>query len=70
MTASGQLTKSLHTVTAVVRVAMHLNERALTDTDIEELVSAALRVLGHTGWTKYDPTVAKCIAALKKELGQ
>ena len=70
MTASGQLTKSLHTVTAVVRVALHINERTLTNTDIEALVQSALQILGHTGWTKYDPTVAKCIAALKKELGQ
>lgn len=62
--------KSLHTVTAVVKVAMfmHLQPRAVRS--LEELVFDALGVLGHTGYTKYDPTVAKCIAALKKALGQ
>lgn len=62
--------KSLHTVTAVVRVALHINERTLTNTDIEALVQSALHILGYTGYTKHDPTVAKCIAALNKALGQ
>ncbi len=62
--------KSLHTVTAVVRVAMHLNERALCDTDAEDLARAAFRVLGYTDYSTCDPVMAKCLAALKKELGQ
>ena len=69
MTVSGQLTKSLHTVTAVVNVALHLDETRTTRyADPAEKVFEALRVLNHPGYTKYDPTVAKCIAALKKEL--
>ena len=72
MTVSGQLTKSLHTVTAVVQVAMHLNTVPYPSAQMrdEQLVQAALQVLGHPGYTKHDPTVSKCIVAVGKALGR
>lgn len=67
------LTKSLHTVTAVSRVAVHLQKERKTKSPAGELVVKALRVLGYDcndfpdGTS--DPTVVACIAATKKLLG-
>lgn len=66
--------KSLHTVTAVVRVAKHFHDR---DRESGEVVSTgyyvvvALELLGYEPGS-YDPhgLYAKSLAALKKELGQ
>lgn len=59
------LTKSLHTVTAVSRVAhMHL---AVTGKNVKVAVRMALKTLGQPGpWPEDDPTVLACIEATKK----
>lgn len=59
------LTKSLHTVTAVSRVAKHIDDLHPVRMKPDELVRRALRVLGHEA-PKDDPTVAACIAAYKR----
>lgn len=61
------LTKSLHTVTAVTRVAKYLRAMHPATLAIPNAVSRALVILGQEGpWEKDDPTVLACIAAFKK----
>ena len=65
------LTKSLHTVTAVVNVAQFIaQESCMASYPTEDLVQMALSVLGHTGYLNSDPVVSRCIAVLNKELGR
>jgi len=59
------LTKSLHTITVVSRLAQHIGA-GLTDT---EACRYALRVLGWSdedNWTRNDETFAACVAKLKQ----
>lgn len=61
------LTKSLHTVTAVARLARYLqrqpNASRLTDT---EACRHALDILGQPfGWSKEDETFSNCVAKCK-----
>lgn len=59
------LTKSLHTVTVVSRLAMHLMKDAPSMTDTEAC-RAALEILGYEcDWTRTDDTFAACVAKLK-----
>lgn len=64
------LTKSLHTVTAVARVAVYLQRKNKTKKPAGELAVDALRVLGYDpqAFEKgvYDPTFLHCIEAIKK----
>lgn len=65
------LTKSLHTITVVTRVALHLLASKTADyrTSDTDLCRDALRVLGWTdedNWTRNDPTFAACVAKLKQ----
>ena len=61
------LTKSLHTVTAVSRVAMHLRKTRRLKGPAGEAVIEALRILGYPHVdTVEDPTVIACVAATKK----
>lgn len=67
------LTKSLHTVSAVVNLALHLMQgRAVTKTDTPEaFVAAALTILGQPGpWPADDETVAACVKQLTKRLAK
>lgn len=59
------LTKSLHTVTAVSRVAaMHYS---VSGGSAKQAVKMALETLGQAGpWPKDDPTVEAAIRATKK----
>lgn len=64
------LTKSLHTVTAVSRVAAHLATLSAGKPDPLAMVMAAIELVGQgTGWASDDETVAKCIAATRKLMG-
>lgn len=64
------LTKSLHTVTAVSRVAAHLQKSRKTKAPAGKLVVDALRILGyHEIDTVNDPTVTACVTATKKLIG-
>lgn len=69
------LTKSLHTVTAVSRVALELarRESKLSAASAELLVADALYALGyayhpHDFAFQNDPTIARCVAAVRAEL--
>lgn len=68
------LTKSLHTITVVSKLADYLMSQTRgTDTlrsdQYTEACREALRVLGWTdesNWTRNDPTFAACVAKLKQ----
>ena len=66
------LTKSLHTVTAVSRIALEIangTDKAVACGTVVELVRAALEMLGQpSDWNAGDPTMAACIAAVEKGL--
>lgn len=63
------LTKSLHTVTAVSRVAHHLATTKPRTTDPELAVRSALLVLGYDGdYPANDPTILAAINATRKLL--
>jgi hypothetical protein len=59
------LTKSLHTVTAVSRLAVHLHAtRTNGPKRSAALVQQALQILGQAGaWAEDDPTLVACIDA-------
>lgn len=62
------LTKSLHTVTGVSNVALHLLKSA-PDTDSRIVTIEALRLLGQWDGASYpetDPTFAACVAKVAK----
>jgi hypothetical protein len=63
------LTKSLHTVTAVSRVALELSQFR-ESADPVELTHAALNVLGYSvlQFSADDTTIAACVAATAKLL--
>lgn len=64
------LTKSLHTVSAVSRVAVHLAGISAGKPDPVVMVHSALQLLGHPGpWPEDDPTVAMAIKQTTKALG-
>lgn len=66
---SKHLTKSLHTVTAVSRLARYLAEQHPADLPVHNAVTRALRVLGQPGpWPDDDPTVAAANKATTKLL--
>lgn len=59
------LTKSLHTVTVVSRVARHLQEQ---DSSLSDLAAcrAALELVGQASdWSATDETLAVCVAKVK-----
>lgn len=59
------LTKSLHTITVVTRVALHCCADIRSETDA---CREALRILGWTdedNWTRNDETFAACVTKLK-----
>lgn len=61
------LTKSLHTVTAVSRVAKHLIDMHPANLKPVDGVKRALRVLGQAGpWPEDDPTVLAAIKATQR----
>lgn len=65
------LTKSLHTVTAVSRLAREMGkvraDAGLPMPTLETLVRGALDVLGQpSDWSLGDPTMAACITAASK----
>lgn len=69
------LTKSLHTVTVVTRVALLLTARPSgSGMTAEEATAAALYALGFDSFAEQvplastDPTVCRCIAAVRAEL--
>lgn len=64
------LTKSLHTITAVANVALHLYQTDGKAADAHALTRAALEILGYDigAFAKADETVARCIAAVQKLL--
>lgn len=64
------LTKSLHTVTAVTRVAMHLDSMTPVELTPTQAADRALRVLGYTPPFKNDDTYARCVASVKKEMSR
>jgi hypothetical protein len=70
------LTKSLHTITAVVNVALHLSKAQTRNNignakDALHWVSEALDLLGQPGpWDVTDETVQRCVAALLKKVGK
>lgn len=67
--ASAYLTKSLHTVTAVSRVALHIYQEYAHGDNAAALTYKALSILGYNRpFLKDDPTVAACIAAVKKAM--
>lgn len=71
MATKPTLTKSLHTITAVANVARYIRESApRTITDARALTAHALEVLGYdiTTFSKSDPTLERCIAAVEKVL--
>lgn len=69
--ATKPLTKSLHTVTAVTRVALHLIELNPLVTTSKKALDRALQVLGYDArqFAANDPTVAACLASIKKASG-
>lgn len=64
------MTKSLHTVTAVSRVAVLLNQMQPNKAEPATLVGEALRVLGYDDSPATDPVVAACIKATAKLLAK
>lgn len=67
MTDRKYLPKSLHTVTAVTRVALYIDEMHPVRFSADALAYRALSALGYDRpFLKDDPTVAACIAAVKK----
>lgn len=64
------LTKSLHTVSAVTRVALYLARQSGADSDAAPaLVADALDMLGHDASAFVnDPTVERCIGAVRDAL--
>lgn len=66
MSTRTNLTKSLHTVTAVSNVAIHLAQtNPIVSTPLRAL-RRALVVLGQDGdWPEGDPTVDACLAKIK-----
>lgn len=64
------LTKSLHTVTAVSRIAAHLATLSAGKPDPVAMVHSALALLGQPGpWPEDDATVAACVKATVKAMG-
>lgn len=63
------LTKSLHTVTAVKRVALHLHGTTPPINTPAKSLDCALLVLGYKrkDFPADDPTIKACLAAIKKE---
>lgn len=62
------LTKSLHTVTAVVRVAHYVKDINPIAGDAADCVDRALWILGHPPRNMHnDPTYLACIKAYLKE---
>lgn len=61
------LTKSLHTVTAVTRVAAHLKEMHPVNLDAKRLTDRALTVLGYSvkDISPNDDTYLRCINGVK-----
>lgn len=65
--ATQYLTKSLHTVTAVSRVAYHIAELSPLNLKPKDATKRALAVLGQAGpWPEGDPTVEAAVKATKK----
>ena len=64
------LTKSLHTVTAVTNVALHLRASSVF-TDATALTRAALAVLGYDvrAFDTTDTTIQACIKSVRKATG-
>ena len=63
------LTKSLHTVTAVVRVAQYVKDINPVAGDASDCVNRALRVLGYEPKSMHnDSTYIACIKAYNKGL--
>lgn len=61
------LTKSLHTVTAVVRVALYINDINPVAREPGDCVDRALRVLGHDPKGMHnDSTYIACVKAYNK----
>lgn len=68
MTTRTTLTKSLHTVTVVSRVAL-MQDNNGNQTDVQ-LVREALGLLGlNPGWPESDPTFAACVAKVRAMRG-
>lgn len=66
------LTKSLHTVTAVTKVALHLRASSpghyTSDRAAWDLVDDALGILGYKGEGATDPTITACVKAVTKAM--
>lgn len=64
------LTKSLHTVSAVTAVTLalrHTTPWELSEANVRKAVGRALEILGQAGpWPEDDETVAACIRAVFK----
>ena len=66
------LTKSLHTVTVVSRVANHLMNAAPDRRPLGQVdaIRDALSIVGQeSAWSVTDPTFAACLVALRKLRG-
>lgn len=64
------LTKSLHTVTVISRVAKSIADSSVTSISPTDACRAALRMLGmDDSWTRNDPTFAACVSKAKELIG-
>ena len=64
------LTKSLHTVTAVVRVAKYVEDMHPVSFGTAEYIRRALRIFGYDPkGMENDPTFIACIKAFNKDAG-
>ena len=67
------LTKSLHTVSAVVNVVIYradVRNVQITQKNAMKLIGEALDLLGQPGpWDESDPTVQQCVRVLLKRAG-
>lgn len=67
------LTKSLHTVSAVSNLALYLRGASSETHRAKYWVDEALAILGHPGtdeWPADDDTVLRCVATVKKAMGE
>lgn len=62
------LTKSLHTVTAVAKVAMYIKANLDAGSMPVALTYMALGVLGYTDISMSDPTYIACLKAVTKAM--